>query len=255
MKKEIEKHLRSGVNLLTFDKFNKIKTLNKNTEYNEFLKGKSVIIVGPSSHLFKKENQKYIDAFDVVVRVNKSFPVKKDFFKFIGSRTDVLYHCLNQSEIDCGKIHYDSLEKNNVILATPYPKFLLPFHRDYERFEKEKINKDIKTNYINIDFYNKFMKSIGTRPNSGISAIADLMCYDIRRLHICGFTFFETGFHKGYRKVNGMKENKDGSTEWLMFDKNFNNNHIQSLQKEFVKMLLNNDERITVDIELENILL
>ena len=255
MRNETPKHVRSGKYNLNYNKFQTLLSYNKNNEYNNFLKNKRIIIVGPSSHLFEIEQKDFIESFDIIVRVNKSYPVKEEQMKYIGERTDILYHCLEQSEINCGKLNYDQIEKDNVIISTPYPKNMTPFHIDYIKFENETFNKSIKTNYINIDFYDIFMKSLGTRPNTGISAIADLMCYDIKSLYICGFTFFETGFYKGYRNIdNMMKTNNDGSTVWSKFDKNFNNNHNQELQKEFIKMLFENDKRIDGEEKLKEII-
>jgi len=253
MRKEIEKSKRSGKYKLNYDIFVSLKSYNKNDEYNNFLKDKKIIIIGPSSHLFEKEQQKFIESFDIVVRVNKSFPVKQNQYKYIGNKTNILYHCLNMSEDNCGKLNYKELEKENVWISTPYPKNMIPFHNDYIRFENEIKNHNINTNYIDIDFYNNFMKLLGTRPNTGIAAIADLMCYDIKSLYVCGFTFFETGFYDGYRNVDGMKK-VDNGTKWTKYDKNFNNNHIQSLQKEFVKMLFDNDDRIDGEEKLKEIL-
>jgi len=254
MRNEIPKYLRSGKNNLTYDRFESISNTNKHKAYNDMLEGKTVIIVGPSSHLFETEQKDFIESFDVIVRVNKSFPVKEHQEKYIGKRTNILYHCLEQSEENCGKFDYNEIKKQDILIATPYPKNMTPFHRDYVRFENEILNKNIKTNYIDISFYSDFMELLGTRPNTGISAIADLLCYDIKSLYVCGFTFFETGFYEGYRDIGGMKKLENGGTEWTKYDKNFNNNHIQSLQKDFIKNQLDNDNRLNVEDKLKEIL-
>jgi len=253
MRYELTKNKRSGKYDLLFKNFLFLKKINKNENYNKILKNKNIIIVGPSSHLFEKEQKEFIESFDIIVRLNKSFPVKKNQINFIGERTDIYYHCLEQSDENCGKINYIELEKQQVYLSTTYPKDMMPFYIDYIKFENEIKDYNIKTNYINIDFYDELMRSIGTRPNSGIAAIADLVCYDISSLYICGFTFFETGFYDGYRNIDGMKKVKNG-TEWTKYDKNFNNNHIQFLQKEFIKMLLENDNRVDGEKKLKEIL-
>jgi len=254
MRNEIQKHLRSGKNNLSYDRFETISKINKHKTFNDILEEKTVIIVGPSNHLFDKEQKDFIESFDIIVRVNKSFPVKEHQEKYIGKRTNILYHCLEQSEENCGKLDYDEIKKQDILIATPYPKNMNPFHVDYIRFENEIKNKNIKTNYIDISFYSDFMELLGTRPNTGISAIADLLCYDIKTLYVCGFTFFETGFYEGYRDIDGMKKSENGGTEWIKYDKNFNNNHIQSLQKQFIKMLFENDKRIDGEEKLKEIL-
>ena len=46
---------------------------NINRQYNDFLKGKSVVIVGPASYLEGRGLGEFFDSFDVVVRLNRSF--------------------------------------------------------------------------------------------------------------------------------------------------------------------------------------
>ena len=48
-------------------------------EFSNFLSNKRVIIVGPSSSLVNKGMGKFIDSFDVVCRIKKSFPVPKEY--------------------------------------------------------------------------------------------------------------------------------------------------------------------------------
>ena len=57
-------------------------------EFKEFIKGKSVILVGNSVIGLNEEKGDYIDSFDVVVRFGKGLPIKGSD-KYIGTRTDV----------------------------------------------------------------------------------------------------------------------------------------------------------------------
>lgn len=57
---------------------------------NDYLKGKRIIIVGPSPSLLKFNKGSFIDSFDVVCRIKKSFPVQKDMESKLGKRTDIL---------------------------------------------------------------------------------------------------------------------------------------------------------------------
>src|SRR5687767_2183282 len=59
-----------------------------------YFKNKRVVIVGPASSAFQTGKGDFINAFDVIVRVNKSAGVVHHgkFSGDIGTRTDVLFH-------------------------------------------------------------------------------------------------------------------------------------------------------------------
>ena len=37
-----------------------------------------------------------INSFDIIVRLNRSLPIKRELYNDIGSRTDILYNSLNR---------------------------------------------------------------------------------------------------------------------------------------------------------------
>ena len=43
---------------------------------------------------------------------------------------------------------------------------------------------------IDTDYYCNVVSKVGTRINSGIGTIVDLLSYDIKKLYVTGFTFF-----------------------------------------------------------------
>lgn len=61
--------------------------------YSNFLKDKSVILVGPAPTLRGKNKGDWINSFDVVVRTNGAIMLldNEDFVKDYGSRCDILY--------------------------------------------------------------------------------------------------------------------------------------------------------------------
>ena len=46
-------------------------------KYNQYLKGKSVIIVGPAAYMLEKESSEFIESFDIVVRLNRGWKIKE----------------------------------------------------------------------------------------------------------------------------------------------------------------------------------
>ena len=59
-------------------------------DFKNYIKNKSLIIVGPSPSLIGKKLGNFIDSFDVIFRIKKSFPVPKEYEVDLGTKTDVL---------------------------------------------------------------------------------------------------------------------------------------------------------------------
>ena len=89
----------------------KITTYNK--ELNNFLKNKNVAVVFNDNELQKTNNiDEIIDSYDVVVRLNKAFPVPVELTSDIGRKTDILYNCLNNNKENGGAIDLGKAKKN-----------------------------------------------------------------------------------------------------------------------------------------------
>jgi len=181
----------------TYDKWLDIRKDGKyDSQYNELLKDKKVIIVGPSPSLEGKGMGEYIDSFDVVVRINKAFPIEKGLESDIGSRTDIHYHCLHTHPACGGPVFYDEMKLENVFVSCPYGKYISPFHGDITRFENINKKYNLPFHILNSEYYLEIANMVGTRANSGTLTILDLLCYDVKELHITGFTWFRDGWRK-----------------------------------------------------------
>ncbi len=60
-------------------------------KYQDFIKNKRVIFVGPAKTLIGKKTGNFIDSHDVVIRTNGSFPVNQDLHTDYGKKCDSLY--------------------------------------------------------------------------------------------------------------------------------------------------------------------
>jgi len=207
--------------------------------FSEYLKDKNVVIVGPADYV---NNGKLIDNFDVVVRINKGNNMIKNPLKY-GSRTDILYHCVSQSYDSGGKIPEDENIK--------FIKFTLPNKKNIygggEKFNYDKIK--MKNNMLIVDDkkFTIFENKIKTRPNSGTTAIWDLLNYDIKSLHIIGFTLFQTDYSKLYRdKVFGQSKNT-GLAALNAMKKSGNHNQ-KNIANYYLKDVIT-DKRVTYDKE------
>lgn len=203
-------------------------------DLKSFFKNKRVVIVGPSEHV---NNGEYIDNFDVVVRCNQGHKLTQLPNKY-GSRTDILYHCVSQSDTNGG-----SLEGiNTKFIKFCYPKLLENENTSFQNGTIEDFNKivfDNRMSIVNKEKYIEFEKELGCRPNCGTVAIWDILQYDIKELYITGFTLFQTEYHELYKKqrvdcANEMMK-KVGA-------------HNQELIKKYYQIMVN-DYRVNYDEE------
>ena len=235
----------------TYNKWLDIRKDGKyDSQYNELLKDKKVIVVGPSPSLEGSGKGKEIDGYDIVVRVNKGFPIEEGFESDLGSRTDIHYHCLHTSPECCGNIFYEEMKNKNVLVSCPYPKYVRPFYSDVTSFEKENKKWNLSFHCADTDYYIGVAKMLGTRPNSGTMAIMDLLCYDLKELHITGFTWFRDGWRKSYKKLSDDKFKKVSDE----VKSEFNGNHKQKPQEDLVREIYLNDNRVSIDNIMKEIL-
>ena len=218
---------------------------NINKKYNNYLKGKNVILVGPSSYLENKNRGEWFDTFDVVVRLNRSYPVINT--KSYGSKCDIRYHNMCQNLAQGGPFLVDQMEKDNVsFISTHFPKHLSYFHNDIKTCENELKNSKVQFHHwADLEQYLTLQMILQTRLN--------LINYDFNSLHISGITFFNDGYVSDYKNrdedlipiYNSQKVKNHPN-----IDKAFN--HAQKPQKQLMELIFNNDSRITLDDEVKN---
>ena len=190
-----------GILIVLFILYNIKKTNTRfDDDYSKFLKDKNIIIVGPAKHV---NNGKFIDSFDIVIRLNKGLNLSKKEPKKYGSKTNIIYMA------DQGSLNIlNKKEINNL----DYIKFQLPKSKNESFFHP--ISKNEYNFYENFKFTNKilrtdkeylnFEKEIQTRPNMGTTAIWDILRYPIKSLYITGITFNTTESSEHYYKNGGL---------------------------------------------------
>lgn len=243
-------------NGFTYDKWKDIRKFGKFDEsYNEMLKDKRVIVVGPSPSLEGSGMGEWIDSFDIVVRINKAFPIEEGVESDIGSRTDIHYHCLC-TDMHCGgPVFYKEMKDENVFVSCPYPKWVQPFYSDVTRFENDNKKWDLGFHVLDTNYFMGIAEMLGTRANSGTLTILDLLCYDVKELNITGFTWFRDGWRKSYKdhtKIFGEEEGKKKEEKWLSGE--FEGNHKQKPQEDLVREIYLNDDRVKIDDVMKQIL-
>jgi len=188
-------------------------------KFNDEIRGKKIIIVGPAPYLGDYNLGKFIDSFDIVVRVNKGHQMTVEPNKY-GSRTDILFHCVSQIYENGGEVNNDLIRDKKIkkiFCAYPYL-----YSNDDSSFKggrklaggnisiyQEFIKKKLQIPQVMIDknYYLNLEKKIQTRPNTGFIAIDHLSRYT-DKLYVIGFTFFKGGYNKLYRStIDGKKTN------------------------------------------------
>lgn len=145
-------------------------------EIQKYCKNKSVVIVGNSSSIFKKDNGKFIDSHNIVVRINYAIPIKKEFYNKLGTKTNI--YIAGISDSDTVRKLIKNIKLNYILKLTPW--------------NKELSGKNI---YIeNNKNYNKIKSNFGTsKPSSGCLAINFFKeNIEFKSLSIIGFDFFKS---------------------------------------------------------------
>ena len=83
-------------------------------EYNNYVLNKRIAVVGPADYVIKHQQGDLIDNYDIVMRFNAALPVGEDMINYVGSRTDILGNCLDNSPYGCGRIDYDLWKESGV---------------------------------------------------------------------------------------------------------------------------------------------
>jgi len=144
-------------------------------ELKRYCKNKKIIIVGNSSKLLNKENSQFIDSHDIVIRINNAYPVKSDYRKNIGQKTDI--YCISITRTDI---------VNDIIRNTNF-KFILRLNM---------FKPDLNGNsiiYGNREEYRKLKDLFGNfKPSTG-SILINFFINNIEfnKLNLIGFDFFE----------------------------------------------------------------
>ena len=215
-------------------------------------KGKRIALVGPAESALNTGKGDYIDGFDIVIRINKSWLVVQSakFQRDIGAKIDILFHCFFENEYSGGGQldfkTYDDLGVKYVI----NPRFTMDGLRVIFNFYKKYLSTR-KTHVLPFKFYRNLQRDFGKyRPTTGYAALYAILRSEFEELYLTGFTFFRTGYAPGYR--DEMREKEQAQKYLKKMDI-----HNSDLEYEHFKKLLNRykHKKIVLDPELKKILL
>jgi len=217
----------------------------------DVFKGKRVAVIGAADSAFEKENGVYIDSFDVIVRVNKApHSWSPEKAKFIGGRTDVLFHSFYEnSDSGGGPIDFELYEQQGIKYIVN-PNHNIKGLRTHLNYYKRNLNNN-STYFLARSFSEKITKNLGKWiPTVGFSALHTVLNSKCKEVYITGFTFFKTPYAIDYRnQLTSMEANQKH-----IKNQGLHNPDLELAQ--FIKQtesLKNSDIKIILDSALTNI--
>jgi hypothetical protein len=213
--------------------------------YMEYIRDKSVALVGPANSILNTKKGEIIDKFDIVVRLNKSLPLPKGLSADIGRRTDVIYNSLNTTDFPHENNLSASLyKKNNVqFMCSSYPYSNEIFRKDILHYIT-RYQFEIPFKVMNDTRFRQFERYLGTRPYTGTCAIMDLLSYPIKYLYITGLDFYQTKYYSEYRRI----------TKVQLSHTRDNTIHKNKPQMDYLRTISLFDSRIILDDFLDKLL-
>jgi hypothetical protein len=192
-----------------------------NNEYADFLKNKSIVLVGPAPTLIGTNFGEEIDKHDVVVRMNHHFNLNEELMRDYGKRTDVLY--INTSFFRKHRNSLSEIKKENLI------QFIM---------KKSKIVSNIT---LSLTVRKKGL-------TLGSLAYLDLLSYPISNLLITGFSFYSDDLIK-YAKEDDEFNSHINAFSKKEFWKNFRFKRGHNIKNDMriLKEKLSTDNRLKLD--------
>lgn len=216
------------------------------SDYAEFLKNKRLALVSTAGSMVNSKNGSKIDSYDIVIRINRAIPLHNT--EDYGTRTDVLYNCLD-NDPNAGGIINGHLWKQH---GVRYVKCPFPVTEYFVRPERSnQLQQILPVAYSEKDYYEKFKSTQnGFRPNTGTATLIDLLQYDFKTLNLFGFDFFRTLYDKKYTT---RCNNRQDYEAWMSVNKT--DRHDPDTQYLYFKNeIYKKDKRIIVEPYFEKIL-
>jgi hypothetical protein len=183
--------------------------------YTNYLRNKSVIIVGPDTNLIGKSLGKHIDSFDIVIRHNTVFeylPFNDKLAEDFGTKTHVLYfspQCIKDysfkpdtltkikklKDFGLKYIIYQNGNKDGKYIQGDYC-----FCKELLWFKKEMFKLNIAMHYSHnaTKELTKLMcneKKAPCIPRVGFLSIFDMIIHQAKSIEIIGMSFYHGGGH------------------------------------------------------------
>ena len=164
-------------------------------QFDDYLKDKSVVIVGRGEYLPTLEQGDYIDSFDIVVRIHRPLPytsqfesgdpedfalTPKSFLPSLGSRTNVFYLQYFLAKDSITRYLNEFREAGGAFIC----------YDDSARGrqgETAPLRKLVPVRYASPELWHYLHCTLGSYPHGGTLAIADVLMRDVKCAYLTGF--------------------------------------------------------------------
>jgi hypothetical protein len=245
--------------------------------YEQLLKGKRVVVVGPSRTTLGTRHGRAIDSYDIVVRFNDAIehmPFTGHGADDLGMRADIIY--CNQvflkriiggwgigperlvSACDRAGVKYFTCTNNSLSFARtgePNPQCRdveRNLTSDFETFRRRHVmGPALRVVYAASELLTKWLQ--GNFGRTGFIAIADLLSFEISHLHVTGMTFYHGGGHLFPESASDLHPLKNRDGTWARDLSGLGHNSY--LELEVMRVLARcYRDRLTVDQPLQDLL-
>lgn len=160
---------------------------------------KRIIVIGAADSSMNYLSGEEIDKFDIVVRINNTPLVAQEFPKSLGTKTDILFHCLGPSSKHGRDIFS---EENLKAFDTKYVLFPEGKRKTTRKFYQYALdNPHVPVKRLSMSFWKEVIKERKCKfPTTGSLALTYLLEQNFKELHITGFTFYRTNYVKCYEQ-------------------------------------------------------
>ncbi|MGJ3236240.1 glycosyltransferase family 29 protein [Marivirga sp.] len=195
-------------------------------------KNKRVAIIGAADSAFEKKNGKYINEFDIVIRINKAvvnWNEKNE--EYLGTKTDVLFHNFYENEHSGGgKLDFSLFDSRGINYVVNPNSDFSGIRLNYNFYKK--YLKWNRTFILQPSLYKKMIQPFGDlKPTMGYASLWCALNAPCKEVFITGFTFFKTPYSIGYRDhLVDMKANKKHLKDQGIHDPNLE-------YQEFLKLI------------------
>ncbi len=184
--------------------------------FNKHFENKKIALVGPSPHLIGKNLGKFIDNFDLVIRINE-LGVVKEMESDYGSRTDIAFLTLSEEAVEIYLHMKKEVNFENLKLII-HPRHEYNYNPISQLQGSDNVNDYFNQLNLEIDFKHIEEPTFEERcsifkcfPGTGSLAIFELLRYNFSELYICGFSFYTTKYRyspKGMEYFRIPKKNQ-----------------------------------------------
>jgi hypothetical protein len=227
-----------------------------NSNLNNLLKNKKVIIVGPSPHLKNMKKGSFIDSFDCVIRINE-IGINQNLHEDYGSKTDVSFLALFEDSLKIYQKMKKSLDYSSLkmVVHAGDEHNLNPFTNAvksrgvFDIFDELNLGTDFY--HIENPSFNNRCIEFNCYPSTGSQAIREILKYEFKTLYICGFSFFTTKYmyNENRQKFEVLISEKKAKHNFRM------SGHNTRQEVKVLKKIVGNDPRIDGDRFFRRIIL